>query len=88
MLSRPIRVSLLLLGVSFHRVCYGANIARDPSSPRLQSSSDIRGAVEALLDDFLKQLSVSYLLSRGNFLVFKFVTDHSSWFRLERSPPT
>jgi hypothetical protein len=58
MLSRLIRVSLLLLGVSFHRVCY-ANTTGDPSSPRLQSSSDIRGTVEALFDNFLKQLLVN-----------------------------
>lgn len=49
-----IRVGLLLFGVLRY-----AN-AQLPSS-RPQASPKIRGTVEALLDDFLKQLSVSVI---------------------------
>ncbi|KAJ6564983.1 glycoside hydrolase family 3 protein [Mycena vulgaris] len=57
MLPLAIRV-LLLLGVLWHGV-YCANAALKAPASRLQSSPEIRETVEALLDDFLKQLSVS-----------------------------
>ncbi|KAJ7751491.1 glycoside hydrolase family 3 protein [Mycena maculata] len=58
MMPLMIRLSLLLLGVILCGVRH-VNAALPVPSSRPQTSPEIRGTVEALLDDFLKQLSVS-----------------------------
>ncbi|KAJ7466808.1 glycoside hydrolase family 3 protein [Mycena galericulata] len=58
MLPLLIRILLLWLGVFSYGVCSLDSALPVPSS-RPTTSPEIRGTVEALLDDFLKQLSVS-----------------------------
>ncbi|KAJ7637351.1 glycoside hydrolase family 3 protein [Mycena polygramma] len=75
--SMLLPISLSLLGVALLQgVCY-ADATRSESASPLKSSPEIRGTVEALLDDFLKQLSVSHNLTEN-------LTDNPRRLRLRK----
>ncbi|KAJ6484497.1 glycoside hydrolase family 3 protein [Mycena vitilis] len=74
--SMLLPISLSLLGALLQGACY-ANAARGESASPPQGSPEIRGTVEALLDDFLRQLSVSNNLTEN-------LTDNPRRLRLRK----